>query len=115
MKTLIVGIFIFFLPGVLLALDRTENICPNETIKYCQNVGSDAYNNEYNPPYLQGKKIGRIVGVSKTAKGDFQKKAAGKVTIDDAPEVGEEYEHSYIVDDGRGGIQLRFCEEIEAR
>ena len=114
MKAIIVGLVLFIFPGALFALEGVENICPNEAVRYCEDIGRDAYNNEDNPPYLQGKRIGRIIGVSRTAQKKLQdsSKMGG---VDDAPSIGEVYDYFYIVDDGTGNRLQRACEEIDAR
>jgi hypothetical protein len=94
---------------------RWQNVCPDESISYCQDVGKEAYD-ATGPPVLRNTKLGKVIGVSWRPKGSI-------IGISPAiPETGIPKEirtaprdaYYYIVDDGWGPEKafLRECREI---
>lgn len=105
---------IMLLAGSTVLAAEQKNICPNEHIPYCSAVGKEAYNNEDNPPQLQGLKIGRIIGVA--AGSEISKDpVASSNLIDKPPHETRDIQYSYIIDIGAGQIVVRSCAEIISR
>jgi hypothetical protein len=40
---------------------KWQDICPNNDVPYCKNVGKNALNNSTNPPLLKGIKLGKLL------------------------------------------------------
>ncbi len=116
-------VIILSIPNYVKA-EEWQNICPDPNVIYCDNVGKDAYNNNINPPFLRGIKLGKIIGVTWRPKGSV-------VGISEAmPEAGIPKEvrksprdaYYYIIDDGMVDAKgkkkppfLRQCREIDAK
>ena len=113
-----VSIFLLLLTSaVSVAQPKWQNICPDNDVSYCENVGKNAYNNSMNPPALRGIKLGKIIGVCWRPKGSVIgiSEAIPSAGIPESVRVSPRDAYYYIIDDGSGKPFLRQCREIDAK
>lgn len=115
----IVSVLLFLLlPVAVFAIQpRWQNICPQDDVPYCKNIGKNAYNNSTNPPLLRGIKLGKIIGVSWRPKGSVIgiSEAIPSAGIPESVRKSPRDAYYYIIDDGSGKPFLRQCREIDAK
>ncbi len=115
----IVSVLLFLLlPVAVFAIQpRWQNICPQDDVPYCKNIGKNAYNNSTNPPLLRGIKLGRIIGVSWRPKGSVIgiSEAIPSAGIPESVRKSPRDVYYYIIDDGSEKPFLRQCREIDAK
>jgi len=102
----------------LAAQPDWENICPDQKISYCKEIGKNAHNNEtVTPPILQGIKVGKIIGVSWRTKGSAIEilEAIPSAGIPEFVTTSKQDAYYYIIDDGVNKPFLRLCNEIITR
>ncbi len=104
-------------PPAVSAQPQWANICPDPQVQYCKNVGKIAQNNDTNPPFLRGIKLGKIVGVAWRPKGSLigYSKAIPDAGIPASTRTSLRDAYYYIIDDGSGKPFLRQCREIDAK
>ena len=84
-----------------------ENICPNDNISYCADVGKVAYNNKSEPSLPLDAKLGKIVGVAWRRKHESITRDGKTMSLRDT--------FYYIIDDGSEGTFLRHCDQVNAK
>lgn len=102
----------------LAAQPKWENVCPNQKISYCEEIGKNAHNNEaITPPIFQGVKVGKIIGVIWREKGSVIEisVAIPSAGIPEFVRKSPQDAYYYIIDDGSGKPFLRPCTEMVAR
>ncbi len=95
-----------------------ENVCPDQKIPYCKEIGKNAHNNgTVTPPILQGIKVGKIIGVTWRTKGSSIEilKAIPSANIPEFVTEAQEDGYYYIIDNGVVKPFLRLCREIITR
>jgi hypothetical protein len=118
-------IFFVLVPLVGFATQpQWKNICPDQKISYCKNVGKNAFNNATNPSLLRGIKLGKIIGVAWKPKGSVigVSEALPKAGIPKRIRKSPRDAYYYIIDDGMLDANgkklkpfLRQCREIDAK
>ncbi len=102
-KGLIIALFIALAYVAQAEPVEWENICPNDNISYCDNVGKDAYNNK---PGLDAK-LGSIVGVAWRRKHEPITRDGKTMSLRDT--------FYYIIDDGSKEAFLKHCDEVSVK
>jgi hypothetical protein len=94
-----------------------QNVCSNDSVSYCRNVGKIAYNNFTNPLLARDVKLGKIIGVSWRPKGSLTgvSEAIPSAGIPKSIRTSPRNAYYYIIDDGGGKPFLRQCREIDAK
>jgi hypothetical protein len=111
-------LFTIFPSLAIAAQPELKNVCPNEKIPYCKEIGKDAHHNEsVTPPILQGVKIGKITGVIWRPKGSILEilEAVPSKGIPELVTTSPQDAYYYLIDDGSSKPLLRKCTEIIAR
>ena len=110
-RIIILNIIIFMSFGALTSVAQSKNmrwanICPDDNITYCDNVGKNAYSNSRKSPLPKGTKLGRIEGVAWRRKGAMISHDGRRSMID---------AFYYIVNDGSGKTFLALCRDTKAK
>ena len=119
MKWLLTALIVSISSSLVLAAQPDwENICPDQKISYCREIGKNAHNNEtVTPPILQGIMVGKIIGVAWRTKGSAIEilEAIPSAGIPEFVTKSQEDAYYYIIDDGVSKPFLRLCKEIITR
>jgi len=100
--------FLIALTSVVQAVTAEwENICPNDNISYCANVGKVAYNKKAEPSLALDAKLGKIVGVAWRRKHEPITRDGKTLSLRDT--------FYYIIDDGSKETFLRHCDKVNVK
>lgn len=108
MKTgLIIALLIALTSATQAITLEWENICPNDNISYCGNVGKAAYNNRLEDSLPLDAKLGKIVGVAWRRKHEPITRDGKTMSLRDT--------FYYIIDDGKKDTFLRHCDDVSVK
>jgi len=103
-KKWLVIVFLIALTSIAQAVEAEwENICPDDNVTYCADVGKIAYSSKPDPSLNRPKKFGKIVGVSWRRKG-YLIDRKGTTSLRDT--------FYYIIDNASEETFLKQCDEI---
>ena len=106
-KALTIALLIALTSAAQAAPVEWENICPNDNISYCANVGKVAYSNKPEPSLALHAKLGKIVGVAWRRKHEPITRDGKTLSLRDT--------FYYIIDDGSKETFLRHCDDVSAK